>query len=291
MLSDAGLKVVDKSAKKGELNDALKDADGVIIRSATTVNADFLAKSPKLKIVGRSGVGLDNVDVEACKARNITVVNSPEGPTRSVAEMALGFIIMAARKLYKVVSETKAGKWPKNEKGFELHGKTLGIVGSGAIGGTLARYCIALGMNVVAFDIVKIPELEALPGFEYVSRDDVFRRAHIISCHVPLVPQTRNMINKDTFAIMRDGVIIVNTSRGGVIDEKALLDALNSGKCGGAALDVFEKEPMDDANDALLKHPLCITTAHIGAQTNEANKRNTDIVCEKIIKHFQNSKY
>lgn len=285
-LKAAGLNVIDKSGAKSEIPDVLPQVHGVIIRSATKVNKEFIEKATQLKIVGRSGVGLDNVDLETCKAKGITVVNSPEGPTRTVAELALGLILSCARKVGKINIETKAGKWPKGEKGFEIYGKTLGVIGTGAIGATLSKYAIAMGMSVVGFDVFKNEELAKVEGFRYAeSRDEVFKVADVISCHVPLLPATKHMINKDSFAIMKKGVIIINTARGGVIDEDALLEAVKSGQCGGAALDVFENEPVD-ASRELIQHPLVITTAHVGAQTHEANKRNTEIVCDKLIKHF-----
>ena len=216
------------------------------------------------------------------------MVNSPEGPTKSVAELTLALMIICARKLGIAYKGTKEGTWPKKQvKGSEIFGKTLGIIGSGAIGGKLAKYSIDLGMEVIAYDIVKIPELENMEHFTYTTLDDVLMNSDFISLHVPLVPATKHIINSETIAKMKDGVIIINAARGGVIDEDALLDGLNSGKIGGAALDVYEKEPIDP-NSELIKHPLLFTTPHMGAETKEASKNNTTITCQKIIKHFQN---
>ncbi|MHA2277583.1 MAG: NAD(P)-dependent oxidoreductase, partial [Candidatus Kariarchaeaceae archaeon] len=237
-------------------------------------------------IVARAGVGLDNVDLEECKNLDIKVVNSPEGPTNSVVELTLGLMISLSRKLLILDRETKKGNWPKKMKGSELNGKTLGIIGSGAIGGKLAKYCTMLGMKVIAYDIVKIRELENLDGFRYTDLNYVLENSDIISIHVPLVPATKHMINQDSLEKMKDGVLIVNAARGGVIDEKALYNAMKTGKIAGSALDVYEKEPVEMDFD-LFKLDNMIATPHIGAQTHEASVRNTTIVCEKIVNHFK----
>ncbi len=264
----------------------MKSADALIVRSATKVTKELLNQAPNLKIVGRAGVGLDNIDLNACKNRNIRVVNSPEGPSTSVAELTLGLIITASRKFGLVYHGTKEGRWPKKYKGRELFGKKLGIIGSGAIGGLLAKYCIALGMDVLAYDIVKIPELENLDRFNYVSFDKLLSYADIISIHVPLLPDTENLLNKSAFMKMKKGVIIVNTARGGIIDENALLEAIDAKIVAGAALDVFKVEPVV-LGDPILSSPHIFTTPHIGAQTIEAGEKNARIVCEKIIDFFE----
>lgn len=285
LLSNAGLEVIDVSGDKNLLIDQIAEADGLIVRSATKVNKDLLLNARNLKIVARAGVGLDNVDLEECKNRNIQVVNSPEGPTNSVAELTLGLMIALSRKLLTLDRETKKGNWPKKLKGSELNGKTLGIIGSGAIGGKLAKYCIFMGMKVIAYDIIKIQELESLDGFSYTDLEDVISNSDIISIHVPLVPATKHMINQQNLEKMRDGVLILNAARGGVIDEKALYNAMITGKVAGAALDVYENEPVKKDFD-LFEMDNMIATPHIGAQTYEASIRNTTIVCEKIIKYF-----
>ncbi len=285
ILANAGFSVVDMSKDKDKLRSELTDAVALIVRSATKVNSDLLDNSTNLKIIGRAGVGLDNIDLKYCESRGIKVVNSPEGPTRSVAELTLALLISAARKLGSANIGTKKGNWPKKNKGIELYGKTLGIIGSGAIGGMLAKYCIAMGMKVIAYDIIKIPELEKLDNFEYLDFEAVISGSEFISLHVPFLPATKHMLNAEAFSKMKDGVIIVNCARGGVIDEDALLDAVKSGKVSGVALDVYENEPVDSDRE-LIKHPNVITTPHIGAQTHDASKNNTVIVCEKIIDYL-----
>lgn len=286
ILENAGFQVVDINSNKTELDVQIQEADGLIVRSATKVTKELLDIAPKLKIIGRAGVGTDNIDKDECEKREISVVNSPEGPTRSVAELTLALLISSARKLTIANNGTKDGNWPKKNKGIEIFGKTLGIIGSGAIGGLFAKYCIALGMKVVAYDIVELEELKTLDHFSYKTLDDVLKEADFISLHVPLLPSTKHIINKDTIQKMKDGVILINAARGGIIDETALLTALKSGKVAGVALDVFEKEPVDKSNE-LVQHPNVIATPHIGAQTYDASKNNTVIVCNKIIKYFE----
>lgn len=286
LIINAGFELIDVSENREKLASVISDADALIVRSATKVRGELLESARKLKIVGRAGVGLDNIDLDECTRREITVVNSPEGPTRSVAEIALALLISVARNLGSANIGTKSGDWPKKNKGIELYGRTLGIIGSGAIGGTLAKYCIALGMQVKAYDIIEIPELSKMEHFEYVKLDDLLKTSDFISLHVPLVPATKHMINGDAFSKMKERVIIINCARGGVIDEDALLIALNSGKVAGAALDVYEVEPVDHRRK-LIQHPNLIATPHIGAQTHDASKNNTVIVCNKIIDHFK----
>lgn len=286
ILSNAGFEVVDVSESKEKLFDEVKDAQALIVRSATKVTQEVLDKAPELKIVGRAGVGLDNIDINAAKEKGIQVVNSPEGPTVSVAEFTLGLMIATARKFGIAYSGTKEGKWPKKQaKGIELNGKTLGIIGSGAIGGQLAKFALALGMKVLAYDIVEYDHLKELKNFRYVKLDDLLQQSDFISLHVPLLPATRHLINSDAFKKMKDGVIIINAARGGVIDEESLLEFLNNGKVAGAALDVFEIEP--PTNTDLLQHPKVFVTPHIGANTVEAQEKNGTIVAEKIISFLQ----
>ncbi|MHA2171792.1 MAG: hydroxyacid dehydrogenase [Candidatus Kariarchaeaceae archaeon] len=286
LLKNANFEVVDVSSNKDLLFNSLSNASALIVRSATKVTQDLLSQAPELKIIGRAGVGLDNVDLAACQERNIEVVNSPDGPTNSVAELALALIIIVSRKLGINFLGTREGKWPKQIKGNEINGKILGIIGSGAIGGTLAKACIGLGMNIYAFDIVINPELEKMEGFTYTDLDSLLELADIISLHLPLVPATRHLIDEQAFQKMKDGVIIVNTSRGGIIDENALLQALSSGKVLGAGLDVFEKEPLTSTNP-LISQSNVFVTSHIGAQTYEAGKNNSEVVCKKIIEFLK----
>lgn len=280
-LKEKGIEVVNLSADSSKLSQELSNADGLIVRSATKVTAELLEQGSNLKIIGRAGVGLDNIDLDACNAKGVKVVNSPEGPTRSVAELSLGLMIAVARKFGVIIPGTKSGEWPKKEKGLELFGKTLGIIGSGAIGGTFAKYAIAIGMKVIAYDIIEYEELKGLDNFEYTSLENVVTQSDVISVHVPLIPATHHMISKESFDKMKPGVLILNASRGGIIDEEALYVALQEGKVGGVGLDVYEDEPAKKSSP-LVSHPLVITTPHIGAQTPEASRTNSMIVAKKV---------
>lgn len=284
ILKDAGFEV-ELLEDKSKLLDRVKNAHGLVVRSATKVNKKLLDVAEKLQIVARAGVGLDNIDLNECKKRSIEVVNSPEGPTPSVAEFTLALLIGAARKIGHGNHMLKQGKWAKKEcVGVELRGKTLGVIGTGAIGGTVAQYALALGMNVLGYDVVIRDDLKALENFEYTDLDILIEESDFITLHVPLIPPTKHMLNKDRFEQMKDGVVIVNAARGGVINEKDLLDALNSGKVGAVGLDVFEEEPHPAPE--LISHPAVLATPHIGASTKEASIRNSTIVAEKIVKFF-----
>ena len=284
-LMQSSHEIFDHSENKDGFENILPIVDGIIIRSATKLTTDILAKCGNLKFIARSGVGLDNVDLEKCKELGIKVVNSPEGPTRSVAELTLGLMIAASRKFGITIQGTKEGNWPKKQKGTELYNKTIGIIGTGAIGAMFANYCLALGMKVIGYDIIKNQSLVSLDNFEYSSLENLISNSDIISLHVPLLPQTKHMINKDTIDQMKDGVILLNASRGGLFDENALLDGLNSGKIAGIGLDVYETEPVS-SNNILVNHPLSVTTPHIGAQTSEASRNNSMIVTQKLLEFF-----
>ncbi len=287
ILEDAGFEVV-LLEDKSKLNEMIRDAVGMVVRSATKVTAELLDNAPKLKIIARAGVGLDNIDLEECKKRGITVVNSPEGPTPSVAELTIALLIGAARKIGHGNHMLKNGKWVKKEcKGVELKGKTLGVIGTGAIGGTVIQYALALGMKVLGYDVILRDDLKQLDGFEYTDLDTLIKESDFITLHVPLIPPTKHMINKERIDQMKEGVIIVNVARGGIIDEDALLEGLKNGKVGGAALDVFENEP--NPNPELINHPAVLATPHIGASTKEASIRNSTIVAKKIVEFFENN--
>ena len=285
-LTQSSHEIFDHSENKDGFERILPIIDGIIIRSATKLTGDILAKCSNLKFIARSGVGLDNVDLEKCKELGIKVVNSPEGPTRSVAELTLGLMIATSRKFGITIQGTKEGIWPKKQKGTELYNKSIGIIGTGAIGAMFANYCLALGMKIIGYDIVKNESLVSLDNFEYSSLENLISNSDIISLHVPLLPQTKHMINKDTIDQMKDGVILLNASRGGLFDEVALLDGLNSGKIAGIGLDVYETEPVL-SNNTLVNHPLSVTTPHIGAQTSEASRNNSMIVTHKLLKFFE----
>lgn len=255
--------------KPSDLKAALGSADALIVRSATKVTADLLASAPMLKLVARAGVGLDNVDKAACEKRGIKVLNTPGASSNAVAELALGLMIGAFRNIQKAHHQMKGGRWEKKAlTGNEIEGKTLGVIGYGRIGALLAQKARALGMNVIAYNPPprhedgKVEFVEDLGAF--------FARADVISIHVPATAQTTNLIRTENIAKMKNGVIIINTSRGEIIDEEALYEAVKSGKVAGAALDVYRAEPY---NGKLLELDNVYLTPHIGASTKEAQEK------------------
>ena len=263
---------------KEELPEKLEDKEIIIVRSATKVKSKLLDALKNAKLIIRGGVGLDNIDLEGAKAKGIKVVNTPEASSISVAELAIGFMFALSRHIVRGTVGLREGKWEKKQlKGTELFGKTLGIIGMGRIGREVAKRAKCLGMNVIATRHVRqIPEELA----KTVSYDELYKEADFISIHIPLTEETRHMISKEAFEKMKDGVVIINCSRGGVVDEKALLEALKNGKVKGAALDVFEVEPPVD--NELLKLDNVIGTPHIGASTKEAQARIGVAIVEKI---------
>ena len=285
-LKDNGHEVVEQFYAPEELGAALKEFDAVVVRSATKVRANHIdeAKGGKLKLIIRGGVGVDNIDVKYAEAAGITVKNTPRASSQSVAELAMAHMFACARFVSIAGHTMREDKWEKKAygKGIELQGKTLGIVGFGRIGQHLGVMAKAIGMKVVAFDIFHIPGIEAQLGIPYVEMDELLAQSDFISVHAPAVDGGA-IINESTIAKMKDGVTIINTSRGTNVDEAALLAALNSGKVRSAGLDVYADEPATNA--ALYSHPMVSCTPHIGAATGEAQKRiGAEIV--DIITHF-----
>ena len=273
-LKDNGHEVVEQFYAPEELGAALKEFDAVVVRSATKVRANHIdeAKGGKLKLIIRGGVGVDNIDVKYAEAAGITVKNTPRASSQSVAELAMGHMFSCARYLSIAGHTMREGKWEKKAygKGIELQGKTLGIVGFGRIGQHLGVMAKAIGMTVIAFDIFHIPGIEEQLGIPYVEMDELLAKSDFISVHAPAVDGGA-LINAERIAKMKDGVCIINTSRGTNVDEDALLAALESGKVRAAGLDVYVDEPTK--NKALYSHPMVSCTPHIGAATVEAQKR------------------
>ena len=245
------------------------DYDGLAIRSSTKVTKDVLAAAKNLKVVGRAGIGVDNVDIPAASAQGVVVMNTPFGNSITTAEHAIALIFALARQIPEANAQTQAGKWPKNDfMGVEVTGKTLGLIGAGNIGSIVASRALGLRMKVVAFDPFLSPERAVEMGIEKVELDDLLARADFITLHTPLTDQTRNILSAENLAKTKKGVRIVNCARGGLIDEAALKAALDSGHIAGAALDVFQTEPAKDS--PLFGTPGFICTPHLGASTNEA---------------------
>lgn len=255
------------------LKEAVKNYDVLVVRSATKVrqpHIDAALETGKLKLVIRGGVGVDNIDVAYAESKGITVKNTPRASSDAVAELALAHMLSVARFISIAGHTMREDKWEKKAyKGFELTGKTVGIVGYGRIGQALGRRCQALGMDVLAYDVYHADGVQNA-RMRYVEMDELLAKSDIISLHVPSLPG-QPLVNRETIAKMKDGVVIINTSRGTNVDEDALLEALDSGKVYGAGLDVFAEEPAKNAK--LYSHPHVSCTPHIGASTNEAQKR------------------
>lgn len=260
----------------------IPDYDALIVRGQTRVTSEVLDSTSRLKVIGRAGVGVDNIDLESAKRHNVTVVNAPMSTTVAVAELAFGLLLAVARDIPRADATMKHGKWVKREfEGVELNGKTLGIIGFGRIGMEMGRRAAAFGMNVIIYD-PNVLEHELEHGnAEPVSLQDLFAWSHFISLHLPLNVQTRDLLGPLAFSQMQDEVRLVSTARGGIIDETALLNALNSGKVAAAALDVFEKEP--PGLTELVSHPRVIATPHIGAQTAEAQSRAAEDIANEVL--------
>jgi len=255
----------------------------LIVRGRTKVTTDVLAKATNLKVVGRAGVGVDNVDVTEATARKIIVVNAPTASTVSVAELALGHMISWCRFLPQADKSIKEGKWEKKQfEGHEIYGKTLGLIGSGRIGAEVAKRAQAFGMRVIAFDPYLPPDVAEKINVALVPKETVLRESDFISIHAALTPETRGMIGAQDFASMKKTGVLVNCARGEIVQEAALADALKDGVIAGAALDVYEKEP--PAGSPLISAPHVVFTPHLGASTHEAQARAGAIIADQVLK-------
>jgi D-3-phosphoglycerate dehydrogenase / 2-oxoglutarate reductase len=260
---------------------AVPEADALLVRSATTVDAEVLAAAPKLKIVARAGVGLDNVDVDAATERGVLVVNAPTSNIHSAAEHALALLLSASRQIPAADATLREHTWKRSKfSGTEIFGKTVGIVGLGRIGQLVAARIEAFGTHVIAYDPYVSPARAAQLGIELLPLDELLARADFISVHLPKTPETAGLIDKDALAKTKPGVIIVNAARGGLVDEAALAEAVSSGHVRAAGLDVFSKEPCTDS--PLFELPQVVVTPHLGASTEEAQDRAGTDVAESV---------
>jgi D-3-phosphoglycerate dehydrogenase len=284
ILQDNGLKVsYEPKITPEQIKERISNFNIVIVRSRTTITREMIEKADKCKIIARVGVGLDNVDQDAAKEKNIRVINAAEGAMNAVAELVLGFMLTLARQTARGDRAIRNGQWLKNElKGTELRGKYLGIIGLGNIGKRLGRLARGLNMNIIGYDVVPIDEEFAKEvGLMKADLDTLLQSSDYISIHVPLLDSTYHLINAQKMSTMKKTAKIINTSRGGVVDEDALYEAIKNGNLGGAALDVFEKEPA--IGNKLAELDSVILTPHIGAQTKEAQSLAANIIGEKII--------
>ncbi len=255
-----------------ELKQSMENYSALVVRSATKVTADVLANASNMKVIGRAGTGVDNIDINAATRKGIIVLNVPGGNTVSTAEHAISLLMAMARNIPQAHQSMREGKWERKKYvGVELCGKTLGVVGLGKVGKEVAKRCLGFEMKVIAFDPVLAPDVAAKMGFELVDLDQLLRRSDFITVHTPLTNETRNLIDVRALAMCKKGVRIVNCARGGIVNEQALLDALNVGIVAGAALDVYEKEPPTES--PLVTHPNVVVTPHLGASTEDAQEK------------------
>jgi D-3-phosphoglycerate dehydrogenase / 2-oxoglutarate reductase len=275
--------VVDDKITTDALMLAIPEYDALVVRSRTKVIAPVIDAATRLRVIGRAGVGVDNIDCEAAAWRGIAVVNSPASAMVSVAEHTMGLMIALARFIPQADASLRKGGWEKTKfLGIELSGKTLGIVGLGRIGSMVAVRAEAFGMRVLTYDpYIKGERAETFGTTLLESLDDLLALSDFVSIHVPLMPNTRGLIDTEKLAKMKPGARLISCARGGVVDEKALLAALESGQLAGAALDVFETEPPGD--NPLLKHPRVVVTPHLGAMTEEAQTRAAVDVAEQVV--------
>ncbi len=289
-LDSNGIEMLKKSAEVIEkpgisADDLLKEVgeyDALIVRGRTKVIPAVFDAGTKLKVVGRAGVGVDNIDLAAAKSKGVTVVNSPLATTTAVAELTLSLMLGVVREVPRADASMKSDKWLKKEfMGGELCGKTLGVIGFGRIGAAVAKRAAAFEMEILAYDPLIPADEIAKRGGKPVSLDELLAKSDMITMHLPLTSDSRGMLNADTFAKMKKGVYIICAARGGVIDEAALLDAINSGKVAGAGLDVFSSEPPGLTD--LVANPKVVVTPHVGAQTVEAQERAANDIAEEVL--------
>lgn len=282
-LRSAGFKVEKRvGLTRADLVEALKDSDGLVVRSETRVTADLLDEATSLRVIGRAGVGVDNIDVPAATVRGIVVMNAPDGNTITTAEHTIALLVSLARSVPQANSSLKAGRWERKKFiGVELQGKTLGVVGLGRIGRVVASRARALGMQIVAYDPFIAPEQARDLEIELAPLDEVYARADFLTVHTPLSAETRGLIDREAFSRMKHGARLINCARGGLVDEDALFEALTNGSVAGAALDVFSQEP-PSPHHPLLQLDQVIVTPHLGASTTEAQEGVAFTVAEQM---------
>lgn len=275
------------SLTQEELIGVIKNYDGLVIRSGTKVSEEVIAAADRLKVIGRAGIGLDNVDIPAASKRGIVVMNTPDGNVITTAEHAVAMLMALSRNIPQAAESMKSHKWEKKKfRGKELFNKTLGVIGIGRIGRIVADRAKGMKMNVIGYDPYIPAEAIEKMGVEPVSLDELLARSDCITVHTPMTPETSNLIDRECFAKMKPGALLVNCARGGIVNEQDLCEALQEGRLGGAALDVFEKEPPED--NPLLALDTVIATPHLGASTDEAQENVAVAVASQIIDYLQN---
>jgi D-3-phosphoglycerate dehydrogenase len=288
LFRDAGwdVEISDPLKDPAALAKALPGVDALLVRSATAVGAPALEYASALRVIGRAGAGVDTIDVDAATARGIAVMNAPDGNTLAAAEHALSLLFALARHVPRADAGMKAGQWPKaGLTGFELEGKKLGVIGLGRIGGTVARKARALGMDVAAFDPFLPPAAAGHGSVPLKTLDELLAWADVVTLHIPRTKDTTHLLNAGTLARMKPGAYLINAARGGLVDEAALLDALDSGPLAGAALDTFATEPRP-SDSPLRAHPNLVLTPHLGASTGEAQQAVSTILARQVLDYF-----
>ncbi len=287
ILEDAGFEVTyTPGMPKEEIKKVIKDYSGLIVRSDTKVTPDIIDLMDNMEVIGRAGAGVDNINLEAATRKGIIVMNTPGGNTVSTAEHTMALMLSMCRNIAQANQSLRNGKWDRKKyKGTELQGKTLGIIGLGKIGREVALRSKAFGMSVIGYDPVLSEEVAAKLGISLVNLNAIFAQSDIITVHVPLNEETKNMLSDETLSKCKDGVKIINCARGGIVDEAALIKALDSGKVSGAAFDVYVSEP-PDFSGPFIQHPKVVTTPHLGASTEEAQEKVAVQIAEQIVDMF-----
>src|SRR5512136_1488223 len=294
-LSNKGLEILGKAknlkvdVKPGlapeELRKIIPEYDAIVIRSETKLTADIIGSADRLKVIGRAGIGLDNVDLPAATKKGIVVMNTPQENAIAAAEHTIAMMLSISRKIPQATSSMRGGKWEKKKfMGVELYGKTLGLVGIGVIGTVVADRARGLKMKVIGYDPYLSPEVAEKKGVDLVSLDELLARADFISVHTPLTDETRSLIDMNSMIKMKKGVILINCARGGIINEKDLYEAIKGGKVAGAALDVFEKEPA--VGNPLLQLEEVVSTPHLGASTGEAQENVAIAIAQQVVDYL-----
>jgi D-3-phosphoglycerate dehydrogenase len=290
ILESAGHQVTYKPGMpKDEIKKAISEYNGLVVRSATKVTADLISLMDNMEVIGRAGSGVDTIDVNAATRKGIIVMNTPGGNTISTAEHTMSLMMSMCRNIAQANQSMRAGKWDKkNFQGTELHGKVLGIIGLGKIGREVAVRSKAFGMNVIGYDPVLSDEIASQLGIKPVKLDELFEQSDIITVHVPMSDETRDLISEKSLAKCKNGVKIINCARGGIVNETDLVNAVNSGKVSAAAFDVYIKEPPDFSSE-LIQHPKILTTPHLGASTEEAQEKVAVQIAEQMVDLFNNN--
>ncbi len=290
MLQAAGFEArVELGRSPAELLEIASDVEGWIVRSGTHITASMIQAAPELRVIARAGVGVDNVDLEAATHRGVLVINAPAGNTISTAEHTVAMLLAIARQIPRANRSLRSGSWNRKEfSGAELLDKTVGIIGVGKIGQAVADRLGAFGMRVLGYDPILSPEVARRMGIELVGLEKIFSDSDFITVHTPLNDATRGLLNRESLSLCKKGVGIINCARGGIVDEADLLEALESGQVGGAALDVYSVEPPPDALKGLIAHPRVVATPHIAASTGEAQEKVARQVTEQIIHALRN---